>query len=681
MHPLPVRYAPAGFTLAGAYRRDEGTPYGGAMTVPADDARRAGHPRTAVTVAVATWVVTVAAVVLRTAARVPMDPDLLFFAVDAMVGVVYGTVGAVILARRSHPVGWLVALAGAGGALAALGSAWSTYQSVHPNLPPLPALEACVSWAWVPGTLALFLVVPWLVRDTPLTRGPWAGLVAGAALTVALTAQRLLLPMSDSSVLLVGVVALGLVTAAATGWRKRRGPVRERPGLGLLTLGTALMALSFIPLVLIDSPPEMIFAVPLTHLACQALFPVALLVTVLRNRLWGIDLAVSRAAVAALLTLGLALVYVLVVVAATLVVGGGAAAQVIATVGVALAVQPAHAWLGRRVHALVYGDSSSRAALRVGRQLSGGAGTDVLLDGLTAAVAEALRLESVSITGGEHSAQWGVPTSAPARRALEHAGRPIGSLELTLRPGERLDARTSESLDHLLPVVAAGVALVRGAADLERARDAATRARLAERRLIRRELHDGIGPWLSGLRLGLQGARNTLTRDPVAADAILEALQAEVEQRVQDVRLLSRSLLPPLLDEAGLGPALEELARRTTEGGFTVELDVSDVPPDLDARVRAAAYAIVSESVVNASRYSGARGCAARLCTEQDELVITVTDHGSGIAAGAVTGVGMRSMRERAEELGGGVTVEHHVPHGTQVRAVLPLVPAMAVAS
>lgn len=672
---MSALHAPARFTLAGAYRGHGGTPYGGAMTVADDDARRTGHPRLAVVVAAVTWLVTIAAVVLRVAARVPMDPDLLFFVVDAMVGVVYGTVGAVILARRSHPVGWLVALTGAGGALAALGSAWGTYQSGHSTLPELPVLTATVSWAWVPGTLALFLVVPWLVRDSALSRGAWAGTVAGALLTLALTVQRLLLPMADNTTLLAGVVVLGLVTAAATGWRYRRGPVRERPGLGLLTVGTGLMALSFVPLLLVDSPPEMIFAVPLTHLACQTLFPVALLVTVLRNRLWGIDLAVSRAAVAGLLTLGLALVYVLVVLAATVVVGGGAVAQVIATVGVAVAVQPVHSWLGRRVRTLVYGESTSHAALRVGRQLAGGT---ELLDGLTAAVAESLRLESVTVAGDEHTAQWGTPTSTPVRRTLEHAGRPIGSLTVTVRPGERLDVRTGESLDHLLPVVAAGLALVQGAADLERARDAATRARLAERRLIRRELHDGIGPWLSGLRLGLQGARNTLTRDPAAADAILEALQSEVEQRVQDVRLLSRSLLPPLLDTDGLGPALRELARRSAEGGFDVRLDLAaDDLADLDPRVRAAAYAIVSESVVNASRYSGADGCTVSVTVQDASLVVIVLDLGSGIPAGSPSGVGLRSMRERADELGGDVTVEPHAAGGTRVHAVLPLDPAL----
>jgi len=270
----------------------------------------------------------------------------------------------------------------------------------------------------------------------------------------------------------------------------------------------------------------------------------------------------------------------------------------------------------------------------------------------------------------------GTPTSTPVQRPLEHAGRPIGSIAVTVRPGERLDTRTGDSLDHLLPVVAAGLALVQGAADLERARDAATRARLAERRLIRRELHDGIGPWLSGLRLGLQGARNTLTRDPAAADTILDALQAEVEQRVQDVRLLSRSLLPPLLDEEGLGAALHELARRSTEGGFDVGLELDD-PADLDPRVRAAAYAIVSESVVNASRYSGAAGCTVSVAVRDAALVVTVLDLGTGVPVGVSSGVGMRSMRERADELGGDVAIEPHPPGGTRVRAVLPLDPAL----
>lgn len=679
MPPHGHAYDPVRFTRAGSYRAAWDSPYGDAMTT-AVAARRGGRPRTAVALALVTYLLTLTGVLLLVGAHEPATPELLFTAVDVMVGLVYGTVGAVIVARRSHVVGWLVVLTGIGGALATLGSGWAAYRSAHPALPPLPSVASLVSWAWVPGTLALFLVVPWLVRET---RGSWwdrAGLTLGIATATVFTLQRLLLPDTDNTGAVVAAVVVGAVTAVATWWRRVRGPVAERPGLGLLAAGVALMALSFLPLAFADTPFEIVLAVPLVHLACQALFPVALLTTVLRNRLWGIDLAVSRAAVASLLALGLAVVYAVVLVGVGALVDSSVVAQVLAAAGVAAAVQPVHGWLGQRVRVLVYGEAATpgRAALRVGRELSAAADADDLLRGLAGALGEALRLESVTVRGTRPGveATWGVATSDPVERTLEHGGRRVGSLALTARPGERLDARSTEALDHLAPVVAAGVALAQGTADLVRARDAATRARLAERTLIRRELHDGIGPWLTGLRLGLQGARNTLERDPAAAAAVLDALQAEVTQRVEDVRLLSRSLLPPVLDERGLAAALDDLARRTAADGFTMTLQVdADALDGLDPRVAAAAYGIVSEAVTNASRHSGAAACAVTARVDGSTLVVTCADEGHGMAPDRMPGVGTRSMRERAGELGGAVEwVEGDGP-GVRVRAVLPLVP------
>lgn len=680
-----VAYGPVRFTRAGPYPSPGGSPYGDAMTT-AVVARRGGRPRTAVALALVTYLLTLTGVLLLVAAREPATPELLFTAVDVMVGLVYGTVGAVIVARRSHVVGWLVVGTGVGGALATLGSGWGAYHAAHPSLPPLPLVASFVSWAWVPGTLGLFLVVPWLVRETRPSWWARTGLALGVATTAVFTLQRLLLPGTDNTGTVVATVVVGAVTAAATGWRRVRGPVAERPGLGLLAAGVALMALSFLPLAFADTPFEIVLAVPLLHLACQALFPVALLTTVLRNRLWGIDLAVSRAAVAALLTVGLAVVYAVVLMGVGALVDSSPVAQVLAAAGVAAAVQPVHGWLGGRVRVLVYGEAATpgRAALRVGRQLSVASDADDLLRGLAGALGEALRLESVTVRGTRPGAEatWGVATSAPVERPLEHGGRRVGSLALTARPGERLDARSTDALDHLAPVVAAGVALAQGTADLVRARDAATRARLAERTLIRRELHDGIGPWLTGLRLGLQGARNTLDRDPAAATAVLDALQAEVTQRVEDVRLLSRSLLPPVLDEQGLAAALDDLARRTAANGFTVTLDVdADALDGLDPRVAAAAYGIVSEAVTNASRHSGAATCTVTAAVHGATVVVTCDDDGHGMPPDRTSGVGTRSMRERATELGGSVGWVDRDGGGVRVRAVLPLVPDASDAS
>lgn len=652
-----------------------------------------GRPRAAVAVAVAAAVPAVAGAVLQAASRTPVTPDVLFLVVDTMVGLVYGTVAAVILMRRSHPVAWLVALAAIGGGLSALGGGWASFTLTHPTAPGADLGIGMFGSAWVPGTLALFLVVPWLVRETPLDGPAWAGVAVGSLTATGLTAQRLAFPMSDNTGILLAVVVVGLATAAAVLWRHRRGPVTERAGLGLLAAGTALMALSFLPLLLVPyTDAGIVLLVPLSHLACQALYPGALLVTMLRNRLWGIDLAVSRAVLAGLLTLGMVLVYAALVWTASALVGSSTVAQVVAAVGVVLAVQPVRRRLQTQVHRLVYGEATSpgRAALRIGASLSGGDAA-ALLDRLAAAVGESLRLESVTLTlrDGEGAiGRWGTPSTTPVQRLVrqgeDESSDELGTLALTAPPGELLDRRTLDTLDHLRPVLAVGLGLVRATGEVVRARDAATHARLAERRVIRRELHDGIGPWLSGLRLGLQGARNVLRTDPDSADAVLAALQQEVAQRVEDVRLLSRSLLPPVLEERGLAAALAELVTRQAEAGFAVEirgLPITDPEAlrDLDPRVAAAAYAVVSESILNAARHSGAEGCVVEVEMPDggaSVLLVTCRDQGSGRSASAIEGVGTRSMRERTSELGGTLEIDAGVGGGTVVSARLPLEPA-----
>lgn len=638
-----------------------------------------------------------AGAVLQLASRVPVTPDVLFLVVDVMVGLVYGCVAAVILSRRSHPVAWLIAVAAIGGGVAALGGGWAAFATAHP-VPAMGIGIALFGSAWVPGTLSLFLVVPWLVRETSLSPPAWCGLAAGTLVAAALTVQRVALPMADNALLLAAVVAMGLVTAAGVLWRARTGPIGERPGLGLLAIGTAAMALSFLPLVLVPyTSSGVVLLVPIAHLACQAVFPAAFLVTMLRNRLWGIDIAVSRAVVAGLLTLGMVVVYAGLVWGASWVVGSSAVAQVIAAVGVVLAVQPIRSWLQQRVRRLVWGEAASpgRAALRIGASLSTVRDAAEFLDELAAALGEALRLESVVLAlreDPESAGRWGTASSAPLEFdvADRGGGEAGGVIAVTARPGERLDRRSVDALERLRPIVAAGFGMVRAARDVAGARDAAVGARLAERRLIRRELHDGMGPWLSGLQLGLQGARNVLRSDPGAADTVLEALQAETAQRVQDVRMLSRSLLPPVLEERGLGHAVRELAARHAENGFAVEVAglLAGDPGllrGLDPRVAAAAYAVISESVLNAVRHSGSSGCRVEVTHTReggaDVLAVSCSDRGSGREAGAGEGVGTASMRERVHELHGTFEI---VPagdgraSGTIVRARLPLDPLAA---
>ena len=617
----------------------------------------------------------VLAVVLSLVARPPLDEGLWFLAVDVTVACVYGTVAAVILARRRHPVPWLLALAAVGGGLAALGFAYRALVAERPGLPELEALGALQGLAWVPGTLALFLVVPWLVRDHALGRAVW-GVVAGSTLIVVFLVTQIV-GAEDAFPALVGaIVVLGLVTATAVEVRHRRGPVAERNGLGWLALGTALLALSFLPLAL----PWGLLAIPVwftpvLHLASQAVYPAAVLVAVLRGRMWGLQLAVSRTVLAGLMPVALTATYVVVTWLVTLLVPGSGFGQLVGAAGVAVAVQPVRLSMQRRVDRLVHGAAASpdQVVRRLGSQLSAEGSADTLLRGLAVDVGTAMRLESVILrTPGADDVVWGTPSGTPVAVPLRHRGDEVGVMEVTLPGGESLGADGERTLSDLANVVATAVAVTRAAREVDDARQRLARARLEERRVIRREIHDGLGPSLAGLRLGLRGARNLLETDPAAAAELLGTLQDELDQRVDDVRTLSHSLLPPVLDELGLSAALHELAARWAEDGLTVWLHL-DPEEVTDPQLAAAAYGIIGEAVVNVSRHSGARECTVRTDYSSGSLVVTVTDPGRGIGEDVRAGVGSRAMRERAEEQGGLLDIRSAAGSGTVVEAVLPV--------
>src|SRR5690606_5677111 len=203
--------------------------------------------------------------------------------VDAAVALVYGLTSALVLSRRRHVVGYLLGLAALGGGVAAAAGGWRVLATAR-GLDPEPFASA-VSWAWVPGTLSLFLVVPWLVRERPADAPRW-GPGVGAAIAVGTTVLSVSLLVTAFYASLGAAVVWGLVTAAAVELRRRRGPASDAVGLGWLALGTLVLAVSFVPLLLPLGRVPM-WVTPALHLASQALFPAAVLTVVLRQRLWG----------------------------------------------------------------------------------------------------------------------------------------------------------------------------------------------------------------------------------------------------------------------------------------------------------------------------------------------------------------------------------------------------------
>ena len=217
--------------------------------------------------------------------------------------------------------------------------------------------------------------------------------------------------------------------------------------------------------------------------------------------------------------------------------------------------------------------------------------------------------------------------------------------------------------------------------DLLRARERLVLAREEERRRLRRELHDGIGPALAGLTLKTETARALLPAGADGASRQLHDLGEEIRRTVLDVRRLVEGLRPPALDELGLAGACAQAAERLTAG---TELTASVLAPDdlpaLPAAVEVAAYRIVVEAVTNTVRHARARYCQVSMSYRDDALAITVTDDGTGLRATGSHGHGLAIMRERAEELGGTATVTNGSP-GVTVQARLPTLTTPAQAS
>jgi signal transduction histidine kinase len=398
--------------------------------------------------------------------------------------------------------------------------------------------------------------------------------------------------------------------------------------------------------------------------------------------MWGLGLVVSRAVLAGLLATGLLALYLAVTSLLGEVLPGDGIPQALAAGTVAVAVQPVRLVAARRVHRLVYGDAADpgRAVRRLGSQLVGSTTIGELLSAVTEDVGRSLRLESVIVLAdGIEPVSWGAPTGAATRVDLQHRAERVGSLHVTPRPGESLSSRDLSTLGDVSSVLATAVAVARAAADLDAMRERLAAVRLHERRVIRREIHDGLGPSLAGIRLGLQGARNLLVSDPEAGRELLTKLQDEVDAATIGVRSLSHHLLPPVLDELGLAAALAELAARY-EGSdldITVECDRFD---DLDAGLAAAAYAIASEATTNVVRHAAATHCSITVIRHVDGyLKLTVADDGRGVHDDAAPGVGSRSMRERAEEQGGAVQVRPRPGGGTELCATLPLPASLLV--
>ena len=421
---------------------------------------------------------------------------------------------------------------------------------------------------------------------------------------------------------------------------------------------------------------------PVLGLLVIPLIPAAVTIAILRYQLLDIRLVVSRTLVYGVLTAAAAGVYVgLVALLDVLVrtrVNLGSA--IVASIIVAFGFNPARVRLQRLIDRALYGDRRDpvRAVSLVGERLAGSGTTG--LSGVLEALCESLRLPFASVRYG--SAEVAAHGTAPELLhsiGLSYEGIHIGELIVGLRSGQRrLGSQDIAVLELLAGPLALALHATALSAALQESRVSIVAAREEERRRLRRDLHDGLGPVLTGIAFKADAARNTLPADPERASELLGQLRADTTAAITDIRRLVYGLRPPALDDLGLVESLRQqsarLAQRPDGGSMAVQLDAPEDLPPLPAAVEVAAYRIITEAMTNAARHSGATSILVKLAlADGDGLSIEVSDDGAGLPSSWQAGFGLISMRERAAELGGSCEAGPSPDGGGRVTASLPL--------
>lgn len=635
-----------------------------------------------------------------------------FMVSNAAIGGCCALCGLLIARNRpENRLGWLLLAAG----VCETGTAGVTPWFVlalehHPSMPLIRALSTAYSLAW-PWSVALFIPLallhfpdgllpgrPWRVAAlVALVNAPVQILLFSADLNPLATVHGLPVPAAGAaswlripwlnrtswpqiaSSIALSTVFLTAVCLLVVRWR--RGDERTRQQLLWLLLASVLAfgilaAERLVPGAVQDGDFPILVTVVI------ALVPIAMTIAVLRYRLLDIRVVWSRAVTYVLLSLAVVAAYLAVVNLGEILVRPQAEAgtSVVATLAIAALFNPARVRLQRAVDRLLYGDRSDpvRAAMSVAAQLSAGAErpADVL-----PALCHALRLPYAALvdTDGVVAEHGDEPDHVEVVPLLL-SGQPVGELRVGVRSGQRqLDAADRAVLE--LMAVPIGVALRAEALseEVQLSRREIVTAREEERRRLRRDLHDGLGPTLTAIAFQADAVVNLADSDPEQVGVLGSQIREGVGGAIDDVRNLIYQLRPSALDEFGLVEALRRRAegydRRADGGSLSVTVTGPDQPLGLSAAVEVAAYRIVVEALTNVARHSCASTVTVAVDLDPDEtLAVRVQDDG---APGDQlrpwsAGVGLQSMHERAAELGGWVTAEP-TSGGGRVLAWLPV--------
>ena len=589
---------------------------------------------------------------------------------DCALAVAMLIVGARIASHApQNRYGWLLLLVGV---LAAASVGLSLATSG-----PLPVIA---SWASFPS-YALLALSGCYFPDGRLPSRRWrpAVLVVAVAFGLGLVGLAALMARTEdrstseraapgwdqvlAGVGLVAMLAAALLALAAIVVRIKRAAPVERGPLIWAAASTALLILGMV-LEAVN--------VPYTAIMVALVFPAAGVIAIARYGLYDIDTVVHRSLLYGTLTLVVAGVYAA-VTALVVATRWAVVPEAFAAAAAVVAVLPLRTWLQRLLNRWLYGASGRPMELLTA--LARGVGTALtpgdMLTEVVEGIATGLRVPYVAVLlepGDRTERTAGSQRPWPVTAlALVHQGARIGDLVVQQRAAdEPWNRRERSLLDALALQVAAPAATVRLIRDLEHARERLVTTREEERRRLRKDLHDGVGPALSGARMQLRAAVSAL--GPVANGSAMRAIEEDLSLASTELRRAIEGLRPPALDR-GLAPALAGVVDRHLQTGLVIDLALPDRLEDVPAAIEVALYRVLDEALTNCVRHAAATRVTVEVRRTETGLALVVADDGRGHAGPRPGGVGSESMRQRCEELGGSFTVEQAVPHGTVVTA------------
>ncbi|MBI3163856.1 MAG: GAF domain-containing sensor histidine kinase [Chloroflexi bacterium] len=409
--------------------------------------------------------------------------------------------------------------------------------------------------------------------------------------------------------------------------------------------------------------------------------PIAIAFSIMRYRLWEIDLFINRALVYGALTAFVILTYIIVVggLGVLFQSSGNILLSLIATGVIALVINPLRLRLQQFINRLMYGERNDpyKVLSQLSQHLESTRIPDSILSTTVETIAQTLKLPYAAILLADGktlqtAAVTGSPTDHFLTLTLTHQHQAIGELRVAQRsanePFTPAERRLLEDIAAQTGVVVHNVRLT---SDLQRSREQIVAAREEERLRLRRDLHDGLGPKLAGQTLKLEAAMDALDSETETARTLLKESMTESQTLITEIRRLVYGLRPPALDQLGLLAAIREQAAQYQINGLQVTVSAPDSLPSLPAAVEVAAYRIIQEALTNVAKHAQAKNCTVSLAINKD-LEIVVSDDGIGLSSTRRVGVGLSSMRERAEEIGGTCVIENIEKGGTRIQAWLP---------